>query len=219
MSSEFQRARSEQQRAIRREAILTTAARMLATTRVSELTLNELARQVGLAKSNVLRYFESREAVLLELYDREYRSWLDTLETALAGVANAEDVADAIADSVVQRPVFCDLCASAPGVLEHNVSGEVARDYKLAAIANAERLGELVLPRIGNLTREAGITFVGGMNLIIGGTWAATQPSPGMAAAYVAYPDLLAMQWDLRVAIRELTATILIGLLNREPRT
>ena len=218
MSSEFQRARSEQQRAIRREAILSTAAEMLVGSRVSDLTLNELARQVGLAKSNVLRYFESREAVLLELYDREYRGWLDELEVTIAGLSSVEDVADAIAESVVQRPVFCDLCSSAPGVLEHNVSGEVARDYKLAAIANAERLGELVLPRIGEFTRSAGIIFVGGMNLIIGGTWAATQPSPGMAAAYASYPDLLAMQLDLRVAVRELTATLLTGLLNRNPR-
>jgi AcrR family transcriptional regulator len=219
VSTEFQRARNEQQRAIRREAILSTAAHMLEHTRVSDLTLNELARQVGLAKSNVLRYFESREAVLLELYDREYRSWLDALDAALSGLSNVEDIADAIADSVVRRPVFSDLCASAPGVLEHNVSGEVARDYKLAAIANAEHLGEAVLPRIGEFTREAGITFVGGMNLIIGGTWAATQPSAGMAAAYASYPDLLAMQWNLRVAIRELTATLLIGLLNRKSRT
>ena len=28
---------------------------------VAELSLNELSRRVGLAKSNVLRYFESRE--------------------------------------------------------------------------------------------------------------------------------------------------------------
>ena len=29
---------------------------------MAELSLNELARRVGLAKSNVLRYFDSREA-------------------------------------------------------------------------------------------------------------------------------------------------------------
>ena len=33
---------------------------MLAEMPVSELTLNELSRRAGLAKSNVLRYFESR---------------------------------------------------------------------------------------------------------------------------------------------------------------
>ena len=63
----FQRARSEEQRAIRRQAILDTAAAMLDEMPVAEVSLNELSRRVGLAKSNVLRYFESREAVLLEL--------------------------------------------------------------------------------------------------------------------------------------------------------
>ena len=75
----FDRARSAEQRSARREAILRTAAEMLTRMRVAELSLNALAREVGLAKSNVLRYFESREAVLLELYDRETKAWLDAL--------------------------------------------------------------------------------------------------------------------------------------------
>ena len=43
---------------------------------VAEVSLNELSRRVGLAKSNVLRYFESREAVLLELLLDFLGSWL-----------------------------------------------------------------------------------------------------------------------------------------------
>ena len=65
MDTTFQRARSDEQRAIRRQTILDTAAAMLEDMPVSELSLNELSRRVGLAKSNVLRYFDSREAVLL----------------------------------------------------------------------------------------------------------------------------------------------------------
>jgi AcrR family transcriptional regulator len=49
--------------------MLGTAAAMLTEMPVAQITLNELSRRVGLAKSNVLRYFESREAVLLELLD------------------------------------------------------------------------------------------------------------------------------------------------------
>src|SRR5262249_61986031 len=72
----FQRARSEEQRAARRQAILGTAAAMLAEMPVAQVTLNELSRRAGLAKSNVLRYFESREAVLLELLDAAWRGGL-----------------------------------------------------------------------------------------------------------------------------------------------
>jgi len=61
------------------QAILDTAAAMLLEMPVAEVSLNELSRRVGLAKSNVLRYFESREAVLLELLDRASKQWLDEL--------------------------------------------------------------------------------------------------------------------------------------------
>jgi AcrR family transcriptional regulator len=220
----FARARSEEQRRERREAILATAARMLETTRVSELSLNELAREVGLAKSNVLRYFESREAVLLELFDREYRAWLDDLQarlehlTALTIDDRIEQIALAVAESVDARPVFCELCASAPGVLEHNVSATVAADYKRSAVANAERLGELLGPLLGDPSRASLLTLVGGINLVIGGVWAMSQPSPGMAKAYAENADLAAMRLDLCLAVRELVATLLVGLRHRQSR-
>jgi AcrR family transcriptional regulator len=63
----LQRARSDEQREVRRRAILDAAAAMLDEMRWRRVSLNELSRRVGLAKSNVLRYFESREAVLFEL--------------------------------------------------------------------------------------------------------------------------------------------------------
>jgi hypothetical protein len=42
-----------------------------------------------------------------------------------------------------------------------------------------------------------------------------TQPSPGMAAAYASNPDLRAAQLDLRTGIRELLATLAVGLQHR----
>ena len=80
----FQRARSEEQRELRRRAILDAAAAMLTEMPVAEVTLNELSRRAGLAKSNVLRYFESREAILLELLDRAAKLWLSELPEQLA---------------------------------------------------------------------------------------------------------------------------------------
>src|ERR1700761_8818821 len=49
---------------------------MLAEMPVADVTLTELSRRVGLAKSNVLRYFESREAVLLDLLGSQWQEWL-----------------------------------------------------------------------------------------------------------------------------------------------
>src|SRR2546429_7574704 len=85
----FQRARSEEQREARRQAILGAAAAMLAEMPVAEVTLNELSRRAGLAKSNVLRYFESREAVLLELLGSAWQDWLPPLDAELADAVAA----------------------------------------------------------------------------------------------------------------------------------
>ncbi len=220
----FQRARTDEQREERREAILTAARGMLDEQRVAALSLNELSRHAGLAKSNVLRYFESREAVLLELYDREYRGWLDALAERLADARPAsiaegiELAASAIADTVAQRPVFCELSASAPGVLEHNVSAQVAADYKRGALTNSARLAALVSPLVGGLPGLAETAFLGGVTIMIGGVWAQSQPSEGMAAAYRAHPELRVMRLELAPAVRELVATLLVGLQHRVPR-
>ena len=56
---------------------------MLAEMPVADVSLTELSRRVGLAKSNVLRYFDSREAVLLELLDDAWRDWLAGLAADL----------------------------------------------------------------------------------------------------------------------------------------
>ena len=134
----FQRARSEEQREIRRRAILETASAMLDEMPVAEVTLNELSRRVGLAKTAVLRYFESREAVLLDLMDHpRTKTWLAELDQG-AGPRRRpghgprwngrEQVADVLSRSLAAQTVLCDLYGAQGGVLEHNVSVEVLAD-------------------------------------------------------------------------------------------
>src|SRR5215470_6119462 len=147
----FQRARSEEQREVRRQAILGAAAAMLAEMPVAQVTLNELSRRAGLAKSNVLRYFESREAVLLELLDSAWREWLAQLDGELAGAVDTgappsergDQLAAALAASLASQPVLCDLLSAQAAVLERNVSPSVAAQYKRAAIAGMAALGQL----------------------------------------------------------------------------
>lgn len=227
MTTEFARARSDEQRAARRRAILCTAAEMLGEgTRVADLSLNELARRVGLAKSNVLRYFETREAVLLSLLDDVYTAWLDEVEGALAAArqagdadasraASVERVADVIARTIDERPMLSELIANASTVLEHNVSARIAADYKIRAYAQAMRLIGLIEGEIGELPEPSRIALAASLNLVLGGAWGMCRPSAGMAEAYELHPELAAMRLDYRSSVRELAATALTGLLAR----
>jgi AcrR family transcriptional regulator len=207
-STTFSRARSDEQRESRAQAILATADTMLGEMRVADITLNELSRRVGLAKSNVLRYFPSREAVLLRLLDRETRAWLDDIETHLD-----DGLAQAIASCSARRPVFCDLTASSAGVLERNVSGELAASYKRSSLAAGERLARLA--GFDGLQSPGGLLFVGSVLLAVGGVWELSQPTEGMRAAYAAYPELRPFQIEFETAVREMVATTLAGLRAR----
>ena len=147
----FQRARSEEQKEARRRAILDTAAAMLDEMPVAGISLNELSRRVGLAKSNVLRYFESREAVLLELLDDFLGTWLTELAQELsvgirpeaAPAARADQLAEILSRSLGARPILCDLFGAQGGVLEHNISVEVAKRHKRASLGRLEAMTDL----------------------------------------------------------------------------
>src|SRR5262245_17922781 len=123
--------------AARRSAILAVARALLEEKNVADISLRELADRVGLAKSNVLRYFDSREAIFLELLDDQFVTWLSETDARLGrprvrkpGYANEIRVATVIAESLVERQLLCELVGSMAGVLERNISHEFARDFK-----------------------------------------------------------------------------------------
>ena len=122
VTSTFQRARRPEQLAARRCAILAAARTALADRRVDEVTLRDISEGVGLAKSNVLRYFDSREAIFLELLDEECRDWLAELGDALGrprarkpGYTNEIRIATTIAETLAARRLMCELLGAMAG--------------------------------------------------------------------------------------------------------
>lgn len=218
----FQRARSEEQREIRRRAILDTAAEMLDRMPVAEVSLNELSRRVGLAKSNVLRYFESREAVLLELLDDFLRSWLDELADELAAgideslpaMARGEQVAAVISRSLARRRVLCDLFGAQAGVLEHNVSVEVVVRHKRAALDSLDRMVGLVQRHVPELGDDARALCLG-ITIMAGALASYCPPSASVLAAYKADPTLDQFPTDLGAALDLAVPMLVRGALAR----
>lgn len=218
----FQRARSEEQREVRRRAILETATAMLDEMPAADLSLNELSRRVGLAKSNVLRYFESREAVLLELLDAEVRALVADAVDELTKVADStlplaertDLLAATLTACLVRRPVLCDLLAAQPGVLEHNASVEVVLRFKqtsrdnLAAVADAARA---VVPELG--PAAAGVCMMA--VVLAGALWSHSQCSDSARQAYELDPSLRELQLELPAGLEQAIATFIAGTVAR----
>ena len=220
MAETFQRARSEEQREIRRAGILDTASTMLREAPVATLTLNELARRVGLAKSNVLRYFESREAVLLDLLTSELDAWLTAVRGALGPPTDAEPagtrqtrLVSVLVDTLQARPVLCDLLSAQAAVLERNVSPAVAARYKRDMIADLEELAGLVREQIPALSPAAARTFAGTALMMTGAVWPHAHPSEAMKTAYAREPALAAPALDFTGTLSGMLYTFLTGLL------
>jgi len=226
MATTFQRARSDEQRAIRRQTILETAAAMLVEMPVAELSLNELSRRVGLAKSNVLRYFDSREAVLLDLLESLTSEWLEHLSAeipaAVSGRAGferrAQQLAALLARSLGERPVLCDLLSAQAAVLEHNVSSDAIASFKRRGVAHAGRLVELIRQALPELSEEQAWRLVISALLLTSSLWAHATPPQAVLDAYEQIPELRSMRLDFATTLEDSLATMAVGLHARSQR-
>jgi len=218
----FKRARSEEQREIRRQTILDTAAAMLDEMPVADMGLNELSRRVGLAKSNVLRYFESREAVLLELLERSLRAWLAEVSDELDADADpglptkerVDRLAAVFSRSLARHTMLCDLVNAQAGVLERNVSVEVVVHFKRSALGSLETMVDLVhrhVPELGDGARTVCMMTV----ILAGALSTYCQPSASAIAAVEVDPTLAEFHMDLATALESAIALLITGALAR----
>ena len=194
----FQRARRPEQMAARRAAILEVAREMLVEKAVADISLRELSDRVGLAKSNVLRYFDSREAIFLEVLDEEFTAWLNDVDARLGrprtrktGYANEIRVATVLADSLAERQLLCELFGSMAGVLERNISIVFARDFKARAMTKIGALAQLVARHLPWLQPAFTEFFAEGALTLTAGMYPFSVPTEPVrvAMAEIGYPD------------------------------
>lgn len=165
----------------RRRTILDAACAMLRERSVADISLRELSHRVGLAKSNVLRYFDSREAIFLEVLDEEWGAWLDEVEAALATEVDEVGVATAIATSLLRRRLLCELLSGMAGVLERNIRVDFARVFKRRAHERTARLADLVRARVPVLDEAAARHFAGVVLVLTAGLWPHANPTDAVA--------------------------------------
>jgi AcrR family transcriptional regulator len=164
---------------------------MLAERPVADISLRELSDRVGLAKSNVLRYFDSREAIFLEVLDTAWRAWLDGVDAELrdlgpvgaAAYARETAVARTIAASLTGRPLLCELISAMAAVLERNISLESAGVFKRRAVAHTARLASLVARELPGLDEERSTHFAGAAFVLVAGLWPYANPTAAVATA------------------------------------
>jgi AcrR family transcriptional regulator len=203
-----QRARSAAAKRQRTRDIL-DAARALASTRpVRDITLTDVAAAVGMHKSAMLRYFETREQIFLALAAEGWQEWCAAVRAALPGSA---DPAELLARSLAARPVFCDLLAQVPLNLERNVSFETVHDYKMAVLAARVPLGDDLRARLG-LTEQQVVDLIATATSMAGALLQMAAPGTALRAFYESHPELSHAVVDVEPRLTRILTALISGM-------
>ncbi|MEU6244074.1 TetR family transcriptional regulator [Streptomyces sp. NPDC047024] len=209
----FQRARSAQAKQAREAAIL-DAARALGRRRgIREVTLTDIAAEVGMHKSALLRYFETREQIFLDLTAEGWREWSAALRAKLGENRRGtpEAVSTAFAVTLSERPLFCDLLAQAPLNLERNVSIEAVRRFKLVTLEEVALIsGEL--DQLLGLTEQQAVDTVATATGMAGALWQMATPGPRLRELYTSDPRLGHAIVEVEPRLRRVLTALLTGL-------
>lgn len=216
----FQRARRPEQKRRRQDAILDAARDLARRDGVRNVSLADIASRVGIHKSALLRYFETREQIFLELTAAAWREWVQALHGELdrAERGRADLVADVVAGSFGDRPLLCDLIAHTPLNLERNVSVEAVRRYKLTSLGAVHEAAALVQRVLPALTVDEALEFIGALASLAGAVWQIANPPAALAELYASDPDLAHACVDLVPRLRRTAEILLAGLIpSRDP--
>lgn len=220
-SQPFLRARDPEQKEQRRQELLGAARRLLASDGVSGVGLSAIARAAGLAKSNVYRYFASREEILLELLGEDALAWLAEFERAaapLAGTNDAYTVAAVLARTIAERPVTCELIAIVAGVLEHNTSLAAAELFKARMLELSIRVRNALHAALPAIPYDRATAFTRYLHALIAGLWPMAHPSELMRGV-LARPEYATMVCHFETDLRGSLRPMLLGLCHAGPLT
>jgi AcrR family transcriptional regulator len=208
----FQRARSAEAKQHRRRAILDAARTLAGERSVREVTLTDIADAVGLHKSAMLRYFETREQIFLTLTGEEWRTWAAAIREDIAALRSPSprSVAAALAGSLVDRTLFCDLLAQTPLNLERNVSLDALREFKLVALDASGSVADALRDTLA-LDESQAPDVVATATSMAGALWQMAAPGTHLRDLYERDPELAHAIVDARPRLARIVAGLLAG--------
>jgi AcrR family transcriptional regulator len=156
-SDSFQRARQPAQIEQRREAILRAALILFQRNGLENVSLNDIAREVGLAKSNIYRYFESREHIYLVVLQRLAAQFEQRLYPALErlrGRGTVAKVTEVMVSAYLDSPEYGELITVVNSVLEKRLTPALVVNFRSVFLERRKRLAAALAAALAGATPE-----------------------------------------------------------------
>lgn len=208
-----QRARREEDKQARRDAILEVAAGLLGRRQFSAITMAEVARRCGLAKGTLYLYFRSKEELFLATLERQLADWFDEVGQSMmrTGSLDPERFGQMMANSVAQRETLADLLTILHTVLERNIDPDTALAFKRMLrdkLVTGGKVLEAVLPQV---SQGGGAILLLRIHALVVGLRQMSDPAPSVAEV-LAQDDLALLRIDFETELAASITALLRGM-------
>lgn len=210
----FIRARSPEHKAQRADDILAAAALVLDRDGIDAVTLAAIAREAGVVKSNIYRYFESREEILFRLMIEESERLIADGIADLDAIKTKNDiplVARTLTAGFVAHPRFCLLISQMAPILERNISVEKLIEMKREIVALIMRISTAIYRVIPDLGEAGSMRALHTSIHYIAGLWPMANPPEAVKKA-LEQPDLAFMKQDFEGSMEAMMRALMEGI-------
>lgn len=147
--SDYQRARSPEQKAERMEAIMNAAEGLFAELPYHEINMGLIAKELGWSRSNLYKYAATQEEVFLALHSRANRAFIEDVTEGLNGKkrSNAE-FACIWAQAMARHPEYMRYQEILVPIIESNTSLERLVEFKRAFVEMTGPVFELLQEQV-----------------------------------------------------------------------
>ena len=172
-----QRARSEEQKTLRRNAVLKVAELYFLEVGYEAFSMSHLAKKAGVAKGTLYLYFETREEIFLTLYEQSLIRWSQIFINDLPVSMTSKSYAQKLYSTAMADGTFLPLLIRLEHIIEHNVAIPRLISSKQIFIHQIDAIAEVTSIAL-TLNKPQAIAVVKTMGvLLIGATQGDQGPS------------------------------------------
>lgn len=214
MDATWKRASTPEQKEERRRSVIQAAIDVLERDGPVQAGMSAIAREVGLSKGNLYRYFESREAIYLHVLLEDQKAWVERVVEALEPLAGSDDAAEAVRTLVrelVRRPRLLTLAPLVSSLFEHNVPVELVVWFKRSmaeALTGATHQLQVTLP---SLTPDDIDRLMAAFHHLVNGMAPAANPPLAVRNALQG-SELAQISTNFENELEDLLVTVIYGL-------
>lgn len=208
-----QRARRDEDKQARKDAILEVASHMLGRRQFSGITMAEVARRCGLAKGTLYLYFRSKEELFLATLERQLADWFDHVAQLLSrqeGV-DPDRFGRLIAESLQERESLTDLLTILHTVLEQNIDPQTATTFKRMLRDKLVAGGQILESVLPQLPAGGGSRLLLRIHALVVGLRQMSDPSPAVAEV-LSREEFAVLRVDFATELSDSVADLLRGM-------